>query len=541
MPLFKMAAESAEQANNAQLASVAYSRRSALFSKIGDITAAARDIDNARKLLATVHGPASQALADLAFAAGVAAMQGDPSQAVTEFRRAAAFYEAASYRVELPRVHLECARAERVLGHIAEARKHLALGIAILENERRKTDSDQRATLFSGADEIFQEAIEVALLAGDESGAFNVAEQQRARTLLDEFSKGPVSAPQIATPLTALEIQDVLANDTAIIEYAILPHHVVAFVVRRGRLKVVTIAPSSDSVTQAGNRLTTAAEQGEDLVAAGTAAYAGLLQPLLLEISDARRLVFVAPPDLAKVPFAALHDPVSGHFLIETASILEAPSATLAITAARRGRGLDKPRVLAIAASRFDFSAFPGAQSLQRVGEQAKRVAAAYRDATILAGDRATRSEVLRVIGNYDVVDIAGHAIVPSTGDRDAMLLLAPEASGRSFLRASEIAHLRLPAAKLVVLGACRSAATGRHNEQNENLALAFIAAGASTVIATGTNLDDDDALRMLPRFHQLVAAGRSPDAALQILLSEEIRDTARSIPSKYPWGSVKL
>jgi CHAT domain-containing protein len=381
----------------------------------------------------------------------------------------------------------------------------------------------------------------MALLAGDEIGAFNVAEQQRARSLLDEFSKGPASATQFATPLTALEIQDVLANDSAIIEYAILPHSVVAFVLRHGRMRVVSIAPSSDSVTQAGNRLTTAAEQGEDLVAAGTAGYVALLQPLLPEINDARRLVFVAPPDLAKVPFAALHDPVSNHFLIETASILEAPSATLAITAARRGRGLDKPRVLAIAASRFDFSSFPGAQSLQDVGEQAKRVAAAYGDATILGGDRATRSEVLRVIGNYDVVDVAGHAIVPSTGDRDAMLLLAPEASGRSFLRASEIAHLRLPAAKLVVLGACRSAATGSHNEQNENLALAFIAAGASTVVATTTNLDDEDALRLLPRFHGLIAAGLESDEALRSTLSAAIRDAAGHIRAKCLWASVKL
>jgi CHAT domain-containing protein len=541
MPLFEMAVEAAERGRNAQLASLAYSRRSALFSKIGDVGAAERDIERARKWLATVHGPAPQAQADLTFAGGVASMRGNPAQAVTEFARAAAFYEAALYRIELPRVHLESARAERALGHIDEARKHLALGIAILEDERRKTDSDQRATLFSGADQIFQEAIEVALLAGDEAGAFNVAEQQRARTLLDEFSKGPTSAAQFATPLTALEIQNVLANDSAIIEYAILPRSVVAFVVRQGRLKVVTIAKSSDAVVQAGKRLSEAADHGNDLVGPGTAAFEMLLRPLLSELRDARRLVFVAPAELISVPFAALYESASGRFLIETASVLEAPSATLAITAARRSKRLDNKRVLAIAATDFDSQSFPGAQPLPSVHEQARRVAAEYKTATIIGGNRATRSEVIKELGNYLIVDIGGHAVIPVIGDRDAALLLAPSAGQRSVLRASEVAQLQLSSITLVILATCRSAVTGSDREQDENLGLAFVAAGVSTVIATTTDLNDADALRIMPRFHRLIAAGVVPDEALRSVLSAEIRDAAGNIQRKSQWATIVL
>jgi CHAT domain-containing protein len=541
LPLFEMAEEAAERGRNAQLTSIAYARRSSLFSEIGDRAAAARDLQSARKWLATVHVPAPQTQADLAFAEGKASMPGDPAQAVAQFARASAFYEAAAYRVELPRIQLESARAERALGHVAEARKHMSIGIDILESERRGADVDQRATLFSGANQLFQEAIDLALVDGDEAGAFNLADQQRARALLDEFSKGPVSETRFATPLTAGDIQTALSTDSAVIEYTVLPHRFVAFIVRADRLRVVTFPATTDSVIQAGKRLSYAVEHGDDVVAPGTAAFVALLQPLWAEISDARRVVFVAPEDLATVPFAALHDPVSGRFLIETTSILEAPSATLAITAARRAMPPAKQRVLAIAASRFDSQSFPNAQPLTRVETQAKKVAAEYRNATVISADQATRSQILREVGNYTIVDIGGHAVVPTTGDRDAALLLAPSPQQRSTLRASEIAQLRLPQAMLVVLAACRSAATSSYGNGNENLAIAFVAAGASTVVATTTDLDDSDAVRMMPRFHHLIASGQSPDEALRNVLSVEISESSAQGRSMTSWACIKL
>ncbi len=541
LPLYEMAAEAAERSGNEQLISIAYARRSALFSDIGDRAAAMRDLQSARKWLDAVRGPAPQTQADIAFAEGKASMRGNPAGAVAQFARASAFYEQASYRVEIPRIQLESARAEVALGHVAAARKHLAIGIDILEVERRRANVDQRATLFAGANELFQMAIDLALVDGDEAGAFNLAEQQRARSILDEFSKGPISEDKFASPLTTYEIRGSLAKDSAIIEYAVLPNRLVAFIVRADRLRVVTFAVTADSIVQAGKRLADAVEHDEDLVSPGTAAYVALLQPLWPEISDARRLVFVATGDLAALPFAALYDPISERFLIERTSILEAPSATLAISAAQRAKPLSQERVLAIGASRFDSESFPNAQLLPNVEEEAKRVAGEYKNATVITGDQATRARILGEIRDYTVIDIGGHAVVPSTGDRDAGLLFAPALQHSSVLRASDIARLRLPLVRLVVLAACRSAAAGGHSERNENLAISFIAAGATTVVATTSNLDDAAALRIIPSFHRLIASGRAPEEALREVLASQIRDASGRVRMSSAWACVHV
>ena len=81
----------------------------------------------------------------------------------------------------------------------------------------------------------------------------------------------------------------------------------------------------------------------------------------------------------------------------------------------------------------------------------------------------------------------------------------APSDDGR--LTAREVYDLDLHA-RLVVLSACRSGLGRPSGDGLFGMARAFFYAGAETTVATLWDVADEPSARLMPRFHELVAAG---------------------------------
>jgi tetratricopeptide (TPR) repeat protein len=143
---------------------------------------------------------------------------------------------------------------------------------------------------------------------------------------------------------------------------------------------------------------------------------------------------------------------------------------------------------------------------------------------TAFVGAAATRSALSSARGG-DVLHIAAHTAMRLDG---AVLRLHD-----GDLTAAEIAALQ-PAARLVVLASC-GAATGRDDAGNGSLAVAFLDAGAESVVAPKWSVGDDDAMRWITAFY---AAGgdREPLHALEVA-----RTTLAAELPAHVWAAFEL
>jgi tetratricopeptide (TPR) repeat protein len=542
--LFGLAIDAALRGTNPQVTAILYAKRAIAESETGDSSASERDRAEASRWIRTIPDETMrlQADADAAFANGVAERKSNPGRALEHFRTALGFYERANFRIEMPDIYLECARIEQAESRIADARADIGKGLAILEAERtRLKDADLRSTLFASADDLFATGVDLALAAGDERSAFELSDAQRGRSLLDRFALGfEAAVNSVAAPLALSDIQSALADDAAIVEYSVLPSRVVAFVVRPDALHVRPIGSASD--VAASTEPLRGLPKDSDVIPAASAAFNSLLRPLMADLEGVHRVIFVPSSELTDLPYGATFDGDRRQFLIENTLVSQAPSASIAIRASQRAKTLTEGPSLAIAASRFDVDEYPNIKQLPFADREAIAAASAYAAPSVtLLGADATRARILREIPRFRSLHFGGHAIVPSTGNLDAALLVAPERGQRSEIRASELARLNLRQTSTVVLAACRSSSAPAARVSNENLALAFLSAGAASVIATTADLDDEVSFRITPPLHRLMAAGHTPDEALREVLSHEIRDAAGQVRPSTDWTAIRL
>ncbi len=136
--------------------------------------------------------------------------------------------------------------------------------------------------------------------------------------------------------------------------------------------------------------------------------------------------------------------------------------------------------------------------------------------ATLLSGEAATREHVVEAMSRSAIIHYAGHADSDAANSYGA-LVLADEQGGPGLLTSREIARLSLQAHPLVVLAACgtfRGDAT--HTAGMSSLTRAFLLAGASSVVGTLWDLDDDAAAPLFLSFHELLRTGMPPAQALR-------------------------
>ena len=201
-------------------------------------------------------------------------------------------------------------------------------------------------------------------------------------------------------------------------------------------------------------------------------------------------------------------------FLSESRPVVVAPSATVAVTCSRAARTRTAGPAVAIAADDFDRRALPDLAALPHVVEEARSIARMYRSGAVVEGTGADKRRVASAMSESSVIHFAGHATAAGSSAADAALIVAGDGmNGR--LTAAEIAELDLRHTRLVYLSACGSGAAAHRGDGVENLATAFLVAGAPTVIGAPFDLDDRTAEEIAARFHERFSAGSDPASAL--------------------------
>jgi len=468
---------------------------------------AAMAIERARAAASRLDDAAARESADADIRAAEAIVAASPHEAVRLLDAAIEYHRTHGRRIRLPDMLLSRARAFGALGDDVRAAADLEAGVVQLETARESLPPGaQRWGAFDAAEELFEDAIALALRRADTRAAFLYAERARARQLLDALGgAAPATVPMPVDP------------DVAIVEYFPLPRTLIIFVMTRDGLTAVQEAVSRETLERDTERFRRALPLATNTTVGGLSRslHRRLVEPIERFVANKTELVLVGGPAIAATPFAALTDR-GGRFLIEEHALVIAPSASVyARMGARKIETARAPRVLVVANPSVD-----GSDPLPAADREASAVASLYADATRLTNSSATAMAFTAGASAANVIHLATHGVLPDDKRGNAGLMFT---GGR--LDVPAIAALRLTRTTTVVVAACSSARGPVRPEGTISVARAFLAAGVPSVVATLWDIDDDQSARFFPLVHAQLARGVRAADALRTAQLEAIHD----------------
>jgi len=132
-----------------------------------------------------------------------------------------------------------------------------------------------------------------------------------------------------------------------------------------------------------------------------------------------------------------------------------------------------------------------------------------------LTGMQATPTRVLAAMAQASEVEIHAHgAFSPEMSDA-SLVVLSPESDGRYALSAAQVRALKLEHAPLVLLATCSAARAMPFLHESFSLPVAFIEAGASSVLASTVEIPDS-AGRFFEAVRERIRAGAPAAVALR-------------------------
>jgi len=461
--------------------------------------------------------------------AELAFLRGDHDKAIALYESIKISSEADPYQAVW--LHAGKARALWAKGDKESALASIERAIATTESLRAKFRSEEiKVGLFGNVQDVFDDAIEMAMQQGQHARALHLSEKSRARALLDmvrnrvTFSDG---SDAFADPLRAItgldQIQAALSKDKTLVVYHSTTKQTFAFVITQKNLKAVTIPlgrdPLANKVRQLQNQIR---GQGEtDLLLREL--YTALIDPLGL--GNAGSVIIAAHKALHFLPFQALRGPDG--YLVEAHALQQVPSASiLTLTHAPADQGahllaLGNPK---LASPQYDL---PGAQA------EVESIAKLYSAPKVYVRENATRSKVLNEGPASNVIHIAAHAEVDEADPLYSRILLAQGGFDplKKDLEAKDIYSIDLHNTGLVVLSACQSG-LGKISGGDElfGFTRTFLSAGADRVMVSLWDVEDNATAALMKKFYSAAQKTDMPIALQQAQVSL-LKDSKTSHP----------
>lgn len=428
----------------------------------------------------------------------------------------------------LSRVLLMRGRAYVEAGATALARADLERGMAFLEQQRAALETvPDRLTFFETSRATARELVRLLVNAGADREALGVIERVRARALIDSM------ATPTARQLSLADVQSEIEPWRALLEYWSDDRELFVWIIRRNDVQFVRNSTTRNDIDGAAQRLLRAfaSESEDETESAAMLLGAQLIAPVEPFLKDVSTLTIVPDDLITDVPFGALHGASDARFLLERFSITATPSASAYAIANARSIGHNS---ILIVANPDTGGAYP----LLDVRGETKAAQLAMRDSLLITGAEATSDAIRTKARRFDTLHIATHALADSESGEPALVL----ADG--LLSTSEVETM-IPAraGSLVVLAACSTSRGRSSMDGNLSLARAFVAAGASAVVASLWDTDDGDAHFLFKRFYEELARDASAADALRVAQLSLLRRDSNVRPRRWAayqiWGGA--
>lgn len=356
--------------------------------------------------------------------------------------------------------------------------------------------------------------------------AFDALQTFQARTLEERMHGQGLSARAMSRRVSADSLRrSVLREGELLLDLVATPDTTFAFAVTRAGVSVAMLRGTGrldplfhtwrDAMRSDASARTV--EQGLQRLSSE------LLAPVAEPVRASRRLIVSGGGSFALWPLSALTLPGEAVPLGETRDVVGTPSATLFALLRARAAPVAAPRVLAVSrTTNLAGRDLPGAERELRLLD------AEYGGVTVRRnpGDRSVR-ELTADLPRFDALHFAAHAEADGGSPWRSGFLLGGGDRDDAYLRASDVAGMRLRA-RLAVLSGCASAgATTLAGEGALGLSSAFLCAGITSVVATLWPVEDRAAERFVTAFYAAIAGGRTVAAA-----AREARAALRAAPA---------
>ncbi|NET46404.1 CHAT domain-containing protein [Okeania sp. SIO2B3] len=257
-----------------------------------------------------------------------------------------------------------------------------------------------------------------------------------------------------------------------------------------------------------------------------------LIEPIaeLLPKNPEEEVIIIPDGELFRVPFAALKGS-DNQYLIQKHTLRVSPSIQLLqITQQQKARKAPNLSGRNLVVGNPVMPTFENGKQLSALPDaEVEAVAIAQLlNTTPIIGARATKSRVVRLMPNANIIHLATHGYPKS---------LAFTPSGRDgFLRESDIYGLNLTA-DLVVLSACETGLGKITTDGVVGIARPFVGAGVPSVVISLWKVPDAETSELMIDFYKNLQAGQNKAQALrQAMLS-----TMKKYPEPVNWAGFFL
>jgi CHAT domain-containing protein/tetratricopeptide (TPR) repeat protein len=400
----------------------------------------------------------------------------------------------------------------------AAARDYSAADVDLIEAarefERQAADIADPflRVLFSDRQErVFRAACEVQVARGNYAAALWFSDAARKADLPGQTTgdrclpaNSRLSPEQLGRGLVAS-----VPHGTTVVHEELSRGRLFRWIIREQSFSFVAIPVDDLKVVDEIERLLAATEGGheDEMLLLARSLYDTLLRDVeTIAAGDA--LVFSLDRRLRKVPIALLYDGrrflTQKRLLASTRSIglmacdAHVPTiSTALLVAPDEDDGSQR-----LAGTRSELAALQGIY-----GSRARR----------LTGPDLTPSVFLQNAADSDMIHVGAHGRTDRRPLRNALEF------GTERLRAFDVLSVHLKRGPIVVLAACRTS-DDTEGRSSISLATAFTAAGASAVIGTLWDVDDERTVAFIRDIHQSLARGLKPQDALQAAQQSAIR-----------------
>jgi CHAT domain-containing protein len=535
----------------------AYLRRSRIFSLLNDIEGARSDLLNASIWVSRIEEPSMRyrLLADIWLSTAEVKKSTSPVEAIKDLSKALEYFQGTGLGLDVSQILLARYKLYLALGDKGSAGRDL---LTAVHEERERLRRTLQGSSIGPADahvaEVYDEAISFeARLRGNAERALNYAEEVRARAVIDTANLSSASERQESVIRSieaqygakpAEDIQKSLPKATYLIEYKILGNDVVAWVVNQKAISFYELRPKliplSGEIRQFRSDLLhestpISSQRGGNL-------YKELVAPLIKELPEGSRIIFIPDGPLQLLPFSALWDAGRSRYLVERFDISLAPSASLYAICLQRPL-LDDPGILTIGVREIDRDRQPWLPMLKAAEEEARDIASLYPRSTVLVGADANLKRIANAMGKFSVVHFSGHSVLNPEFPLESRLLLAKRNGAEvNEISAADLYGHYLVNTRLVVLSSCSSAGSeAQASEGLTGLSRAFIVNGASAVVGSLWNIDDKYAATLFKKFHVTFLKQIDAMKALCVLQRSLIRGPNRELGKPKVWASLEL
>lgn len=480
--------------------------------------------------------------------------------------------EKENFREDLPGIYLNFAKAYSGLGRLGEAREYAQKTIAIVDEIRPVGE----ASLSLGLAETYQEAYRLLaeLRIGDPDVSFASSDYVKARVLRDRidnsilrpignmpsdlrakidglaerFIESGGGDPKLGDEIERLErsLTTKIPSDNstlpnfqnlngisslsgvAIVSYFFtIDGKLLAYVWENNSpVRVVTLSPTEDEVSKLAVDTQWKIRNFVYFKKDAKEIYNKLLGPLSLK---ANHLIVIPDKALWKIPFHALS--ADGEtYLIESTMVNYAPSVETLLDAV----GQPTPKRMVMQA--FANNSYKG-RFLSHVNREADTVASIF--GTRSAID-ATSSDFLMRAGASDIVHFSMHAELDAERPLQSFLAFKPTPGNSGKLTVADILRLHLKKQSLVFLASCDTN-TIVDGEGVVSLAWAMLGSGATSVVSSQWEADDQASEKFSSKFYTAYSTGTSVAGSMQSAAIGMIREKSAGLHEPYYWAAFAL